>query len=425
MQKKLRMRLLLLTAGCLIAATLGEVLYRWIRTSEPESLMFFRSAEGLDLVPGRLSPEQQLAFRCQIQATWPRADLPPFVPTVPAVGEYAEWFGSGYPMPRDLLDKNVTWRPGSRFFICYRGPQQPYFDEHGCVEYKFNQFGIRDREDLTLEKPPGVRRVVCLGDSLTLGWGVRQQANWPVLVEQELRAHRNDGQPAVQVINCGGAGSSYADEYELALRHRYGRFDPDLVLVSLCLNDLVITNGKLCQYRPEALGRNLLPADETRWWMGSQLLFDLSRSLAQSSALTLDPERDWVQELIDLPADHLWYRHKDETPAIYWRGGAPQRALLGIRDWCRQHGAVPAVVIWPLLQGLGPDDHYPFLKLHEMVAAFCEAEGLACFDLLEVLTGQPEQELWVSPADMHPNERAQELVAPALAAFVADLLDSK
>jgi hypothetical protein len=43
-------------------------------------------------------------------------------------------------------------------------------------------------------------------------------------------------------------------------------------------------------------------------------------------------------------------------------------------------------------------------------------------DLLPVLRGQHTEDLWVSPADMHPNERAQRIVAPALADFVAGLL---
>ena len=418
------MRLLALAIGGLVAATLGEVVYRSVRSTRPEVLMFFRDADGRAVVPGQAALEQ-LAFLCRIQATWPRPDLPPAVPTVPEVGAYAEWFGTGYTMPRDDAQKNVTWRPGARFFICYRGPQQPYFDEQGCVEYTFNRFGLRDREDLTLDKPDGVLRVVCLGDSLTLGWGVRQQANWPVLVENELREDRGAGQPPIQVVNCGGSGSSYADEYELALRYRYGRFDPDLVLVSLCLNDLIITNGKMCQYHSDALGKADLPAAEHRWWMGSELLFDMSRGLARSRALSLEVGRDWVRELIELPADHIWYRKKNETPAVYWKGGTPQRSLRGIRDWCEENGARPAVVVWPLLQGLAADAHYPFERLHEMIAELCATEGIAFFDLLPVLSGQPEQQLWVSPADMHPNEHAQQLVAPALAAFVADILESK
>jgi lysophospholipase L1-like esterase len=431
MQKKLRMRLVALTVSAALAALLGEMGYRLLRTDDGKGLMHFRAADRTVFEPVDASETEQFTFQSSIQAVWPHPLLPPVaqlpagVVVCPEPGKEVDWFGTGYTPARvgASVTQNVTWLPGARFFICYRGPRQPYFDADGCIEYRFNRFGLRDRPDLQLARTAGTQRVVCLGDSLTLGWGVRQDHNWPVLVERQLR---DDGLQ-VEVVNCGVAGSSYADEYALALRHRHGRFQPDVVLVSLCLNDLVITNGKLGHYRTGSLRMQDLPEDLRSWWMHSQLLFALSRAMNQGSALDLDPDRDWVQELVDLPPGHLWYRIKGESPAVYWKGGAPQQALRDIRDWCRQHGAQPAVMVWPLLQGLTGDkpDAYPFAKLHQLVADFCRGEGIPCLDLLPPLLGHEPETLWVSPADMHPNEFAQTLVAPQIAAFVADQLPGR
>ncbi len=407
-------RLLLLGVTTAVVGLVAEIAYRAVRR-EPEALMHFRDG-ARHLRPD--DPVAQLAFHLQFQVPWPRVGFPPELETTPVNGEEKPWFGTGYAMPRDNPLGNVTWRPGSTFFICYRGPQQPYFDPDGCVEYRFNQFGMRDRDDLTLAKPVDTRRIVCLGDSFTLGWGVRQDHNWPVLVEQTLSTQW----PKVQVINGGGTGSAYVDEYELALRHRHGRFAPDLVVVTLCLNDLLITNGKLCHYRAEALPDHELPPESRRWWMGSALLRDFGRSLAAGRALDLDPQRDWTKELMELPAGHLWYRNKNETPDIYWVGGTPQRALRGMRDWCAQNRAQLVVVVWPLLQGLGEGRFYPFEGIHARVAEFCRAESMPCLDLLPILKTEAQETLWVSPGDMHPNERAQQLVAPALATFFATSL---
>ena len=408
-------RLLLLAATTVVIGLAAEFAYRAVRT-EPKNPMHFRDATRR---VGPDDPAEQLLFRLQFQVPWPHAGFPPDLQTTPRVGAASDWFGAGYAMPRDNPIGNVTWRPESRFFICYHGPVQPYFDQDGCVEYRFNRFGLRDRDDLTLEKPAGTKRILCLGDSFTLGWGVRQEHNWPVLVEHELRQHW----PSVRVINGGGTGSAYVDEYELALLHRHGRFAPDLVVVTLCLNDLLITNGKLCHYRAEALPDADQPPEARRWWMSSTLLRDLSRGLTAGAALDLDPTHDWTKELMELPADHAWYRSKNETPDIYWANGTPQRALRGIRDWCAQNGARAAVVVWPLLQGLGKDRHYPFAGIHARVAEFCKTEGMQCLDLLPVLKDVPHESLWVSPADMHPNERAQLIVTARLAAFCADVLE--
>ncbi|MCR9244453.1 MAG: SGNH/GDSL hydrolase family protein [bacterium] len=419
MMSKTAKRLLLLGGTTLLVGLLAEGLYRAVRTTPPLTMHFRDGARNL--VPDQPTATEDLAFRMQIQVPWPRPDIPPGIPTTPPVGQSKPWFGTGYEMPRDNLLGNVTWKPGSRFFICYRGPQQPYFDADGCVEYAFNRFGMRERDDVTLKKPAGEQRVVCLGDSFTLGWGVRREHNWPVLVEGELQRQW----PSVRVLNCGGTGSAYTDEYELALRHRHGRFKPDLVLVTLCLNDLFVTNGKLGHYRLAALPYDDIPPADRSVWMNSLLLRDLARNLAAGSALELDPERDWIDELMSLPADHPWYRVKHETPDVYWVGGTPQRALQGIRDWCNDHDAKAAIVIWPLLQGLGKGRTYPFGKMHDLVRTFCEREGIPCLDLLPVLKDHEQEALWVSPADMHPNEHAQTLVYASVAAFVADGLGLK
>src|SRR6185436_9019358 len=47
-----------------------------------------------------------------------------------------------------------------------------WFDRH----VHFNAENFRDRE-WTWEKPPGVVRVACVGDSFTMGWGVRDPAD--------------------------------------------------------------------------------------------------------------------------------------------------------------------------------------------------------------------------------------------------------
>src|SRR5262245_15030503 len=222
MAAKSRFRLVALAVSAGVACFVGEGLYRGLRRADGGGGMYFRAADGRAVRPGALPFAEEFDFYRSIEMLVPAADAPP-------------WFGTAYAMPRATPWKNTTWLPGARFYLCYDGPRQPYFDERGCVEMRFNQFGIRDREDLTLDKPAGVRRVVCLGDSFTLGWGVRREHAWPVLLEAELQRQT----PALQVVNCGGCGSAYADEYELALRHRFGRFGPDLVLVTLCLNDLI------------------------------------------------------------------------------------------------------------------------------------------------------------------------------------------
>jgi hypothetical protein len=304
--------------------------------------------------------------------------------------------------------------PGRTFYLCYTGIRQPYFDDQGCVPCTINSRGIRDREELCEPKPPGQRRIVCLGDSFTFGWGVRVEDAWPRLVERALR-ERDDG---IRTVNCGAAGSIYVDEYQAALEHRFFRFEPDAVVVTLCLNDLLPSSNALAHQEP-------LP-----WALRkSRILRDLFQGYALQASLHIDPERDLVQQLLDLPAEYYpaiapWASKEGGGPGreAMWAGGGPQASLRAMSDWCAERRIPFAVVLWPYFQGLGPREHYPFEKMHRLVGAFCREHEIPFLDLLPTFRGQDTPSLWVSPADYHGNHIAHELATPPITAFVADLL---
>ncbi|MEZ6036856.1 MAG: hypothetical protein R3F29_05215 [Planctomycetota bacterium] len=76
------------------------------------------------------------------------------------------------------------------------------------------------------------------------------------------------------------------------------------------------------------------------------------------------------------------------------------------------------VVLWPFLQGLGPDAHYPFQKLHDLVAAGLAEAGIPFLDVTPELRGHAAADLWVTPQDPHPNPLANRLALPAIVDFV-------
>ncbi len=303
----------------------------------------------------------------------------------------------GGPRPR------ATFAPGSRFYLCYRDHEvlaRPWLDARGCVEIAFSSHGIREREEIGFDKPKGQRRVVCIGDSFTMGWGVRAEDTWVRLLETDLR----QGSADVRTVNCGGAGAIVADEYAWALEDRFHRFQPDVVVVTLCLNDLLGTSGGLCQLGP--------PSPRT----GSALL-DRMQALFGPGPLDLDPGIDWVGLLLAEPATSPLFGPDVPWEAM-WAQGGPQRALTRMRDWCRERRLPFAVIVWPFLQGLGHGQFYPFASMHERVTAFCALEGIPCLDLLPTLRGQRPEDLWVTPADLHANPTAQRLATTAIAPFV-------
>src|SRR5271170_1922765 len=70
------------------------------------------------------------------------------------------------------------------------------------VPVSINSAGMRDGE-YSVEKPPGVYRIMMLGDSTTFGWGVREQDTAAKFLERKLNGQLPPGYNKVEVLNTG------------------------------------------------------------------------------------------------------------------------------------------------------------------------------------------------------------------------------
>lgn len=104
----------------------------------------------------------------------------------------------------------------------------------GGIEYRINADGFRDRSR-TRAKPPGVVRVAVLGDSIAFGYGVTLEDSFPAVLESLAR----ERQPAagIEVLNFGVNGYNPYNEAALLADVVVG-YEPDIVLVQFCINDL-------------------------------------------------------------------------------------------------------------------------------------------------------------------------------------------
>lgn len=302
------------------------------------------------------------------------------------------------PRPRTMIAPNQT------FWLRYRDNEvlrRDWLDSEGRVLVRINRFGLRERDDFPEAKPAGERRVVCIGDSMTFGWGVPEEMGWVRLLEDELRKAGTD----IRTINCGAAGTVCADEYWYGLKNRFSGFGPDVVVMTLCLNDLVPSMGLSLLAPPKDLS-----------------LADVLAGKPKPSPLDLDPAADWVTELLKLPRDEglAGGLYTVDSPfEAMWSQGVPQTCLREAKAFCDARGCGFVVVLWPFLQGLGPGRAYVFERLHTMVADECRAHSIPFVDLLPTLREVPAEDLWVTPADMHPNPKGHRLALPAIHRAVA------
>lgn len=99
--------------------------------------------------------------------------------------------------------------------------------------FSTNAYGFRG-EAIEVAKPPGVRRIVMLGDSITYGNSVEWDQTFSHVLQQSL--NEPAAGPSYEVLNLGVSG--YNTGQELATLRELGlRFSPDLIVLNVCLND--------------------------------------------------------------------------------------------------------------------------------------------------------------------------------------------
>jgi lysophospholipase L1-like esterase len=94
--------------------------------------------------------------------------------------------------------------------------------------------------DVPVERGPNDFRVLCLGDSVTFGWGVRYEEAYPTLLAELLREARPKRE--IHVMNAACSGYTAHQGHEM-LRRRGLKYRPDLVMIWFGWNDKADWDG--------------------------------------------------------------------------------------------------------------------------------------------------------------------------------------
>jgi HEAT repeat protein/lysophospholipase L1-like esterase len=213
----------------------------------------------------------------------------------------------------------------------------------------YNRDGVRDREH-ALAKPPGEHRVICLGDSTTLGWDIRPQEAYPQVLQDLLDALGG----GVEVFNIALAGWSTKQE-RIAYRKIARRYSPDVVLLGVCLNDIPELQNNLT--RP--------PAFVTALHRRSALVRGLVRAREREIAS--------VEELF---TDSGAPRVKDGFARLF-------EEIRSLQQEVTEDRASLAVLLFPFRFQTSPEAFPPTAQ--DKIVAFCSSAGIPVLDLLPAL----------------------------------------
>ncbi|MFC1633196.1 SGNH/GDSL hydrolase family protein [Planctomycetota bacterium] len=134
--------------------------------------------------------------------------------------------------PEPILPRYVC---ATKYGIRGNEPNRNYW--HTTPEYRINirtnSGGVRADRDIPYEKPEGMKRIVLLGDSFGIGYGVDLEDTFSSQLENYLKKAGLQ----CEVVNLSVSGHGTAEQL-IALREQGFRYQPDLVLIAWHGSDL-------------------------------------------------------------------------------------------------------------------------------------------------------------------------------------------
>ena len=129
-----------------------------------------------------------------------------------------------------VASRRMVWEPhpepGAGYTLIKPGS---HYEWQG-IPVDINSHGLRGPET-TYEKPPATFRILNLGDSVAMGWGVREENTYGQQLEALLN-EQGKGDLRYEVINAGVPGWNL--ENDLAYLQAEGlKYEPDLILLDM------------------------------------------------------------------------------------------------------------------------------------------------------------------------------------------------
>lgn len=261
--------------------------------------------------------------------------------------------------------------------------------------------GVTFRDDALAREAfaPGARRLLFLGDSFTVGWGLAERSErFSDRIEAALRA---DG--PVHVFNAARGGSN-PDQWARYLELLWADVQPHAVIAVFFLRDgtRLATSLQLNRKQIAPIYRR---AVERPLYGRSALLTFFWDRLAW---------REYTAQFTERLRSAYLGSH---TEREMWR--LQQTALLAMRARCEAAGVPFHLVVFPLLFGL---DDYAFHDVEAEIEGFATRSGIPHFSLTPAFLGRADHTLWVASNDQHPNAAAHAIAAERLLPYVREVV---
>ena len=239
------------------------------------------------------------------------------------------------------------------------------------VEIRLNEWGLRGGPVLPL--PAGGRRILLLGGSISLGWGVQEQQTVTARLEKMFA---DEGEP-VQVLNASVGNYNalhYVENFFINLKE----LEPTDIVVEYFLRDAETL---------ESGGGNIILRN-------SQLAVTVWTALHG----VMDARGETVLK------EHYQSVYDTAQPGYQ----TMQMALAKLAAYAREKNIRIYFAMMPDVHNL---TDYSYLDIHQQMKRVASELGFSYVDLLPGFKNLKPQEVWAMPGDPHPNARGHQIMA--------------
>ncbi len=299
----------------------------------------------------------------------------------------------------------------------------PNFEGRGPlgIWVKTNDQGFRDDGEHAWTKPPGVIRILGLGDSFMFGWGVSLEETFLKKLEGNLESLTG---LKIETINAG-VPEWNLNHYYLYYREVGVRYSPDIVLISCFFNDL-----------PDSVQETISADDRYRKGVKHtggifrfSYLFNFVKTLAHHIRVKNKYKRfDYMYELgarrERMIAAKKNYMLSDPGPEGTQANTAILKTLLSkIQSLAKEHGSQLILTYIPDIS----QPQYPKLQhINRVYSSLTTELNIPFIDMTKVFESASDPSVYYFwPKDFHTNTLGHEKMADALTPLVCQALEQE
>lgn len=247
------------------------------------------------------------------------------------------------------------------------------------VDVRLNEWGLRGGP--VAPERGQIRRILFLGGSATLGWGVKEDETLEKRLERLLAARGE----RVEVLN-GGIGNYNVERSVSRFLAQLAGLQPTDIVLQYFMRD--------AEALPPGGGNILLQHSE----LALTLWIAYTRLRERFSSIDV--------------VEHYRKLYEPSVPGFV----TMQRELTRLAHYARERNVRLYFLMTPDVHDLVD---YKFRFIHDIMRKIAETNGFTYIDLLPAMTGLRPQQIWAMPGDPHPNAFAHQVMAETLMPVIA------